>query len=329
MLFRSLIICLIGLLLGSAFGIFFSAEAGASENGMSINTAVSQINTEFAGELARIQRENYHDRCEITANRALWKDILAVYAVRTNTDPDNPLDVISLDDEKMELLRTVFWDMHVIDYYIEEIEHFGEDEDEEDWAEYILHITVTGKTAAEMVEQYSFNTKQNEMLDELLRSEYDDLWVSLLAGVPTGSGTETISLGIYIWPSNASNYVTSFFGTRIHPITEEVHHHTGIDIGAAYGTDVLAAADGEVTLAGWNGEYGYCVIIEHEGGHKTLYAHMSLVNTSAGDTVVQGQTVGFVGSTGTSTGAHIHFETFVNGSRVDPLLYFDNYAAAW
>ena len=325
-----LIICMIGLLLGSAFGIFFSSEQSASENSMSMNAVVSQLNTEFAGELAGIQRDNPHDRCEITANRALWKEILAIYAVKTSTDPDNPLEVMSLDDERIELLHTVFWDMNIIEYEIEEVEHYGEDEDEEDWTEYVLHITVTGKTAAEMAEQYNFNDKQREMLEELLRPEYDSLWASLLVGIPTeGNGTQTISLGIYIWPSNSSNYVTSFFGTRVHPITEEVHHHTGVDIGAAFGTDVLAAADGEVTLAGWNGEYGYCVIIEHEDGHKTLYGHMSSLNTSVGDAVIQGQTIGFVGSTGTSTGPHIHLETFVKGSRVDPLLYFDNYTAAW
>ena len=325
-----LIICMIGLLLGSVFGIFFSSEKGATENGMSMNMAVSQLNTEFAGELARIQRDNPHDSCEITANRALWKEILAVYAVKTNTDPNNPLDVITLDDERIALLRGVFWDMNIIDYRIEEIEHSGDDEDDEGWTERILHITVTSKSAAEMAEQYGFNAEQREMLEELLRPEYDSLWASLLVGTPTeDSGTETISLGIYIWPSNNSNYITSFFGTRVHPITNEVHHHTGIDIGAAFGTDVLAAAGGTVTLAGWNGEYGYCVIIEHEDGHKTLYGHMSLLNTSAGEPVAQGQTIGFVGSTGTSTGAHIHLETFVNGSRVDPLLYFDNYTAAW
>ena len=252
-----LTICMVALLVCSVFGIFFSSERGVSENGMTMNAVVSQINTEFAEELVRIQRDNPHDSCEITANRALWKEILAVYAVKTNTDPDNPLDVITLDDEKIDLLRTVFWDMNIIDYWIEEIEHPGdEDEDEDTWYEYILHITVTGKTATEMAVQYSFNAEQREMLDELLRPEYDDLWASLLAGIPSGDGADVITLGIYIWPSNDSNYITSFFGTRVHPITGEVHHHTGIDIGAAYGTAVLAAADGTVTLAGWNGNTG-------------------------------------------------------------------------
>ena len=138
-----------------------------------------------------------------------------------------------------------------------------------------------------------------------------------------------VSLGIYIWPSADSDYVTSFFGTRVHPISGDVYHHNGIDIGAAYGTDVLAAADGTVTLAGRNGGYGYCVIIDHGDGNQTLYAHMSRLDVGIDDTVTQGQTIGLIGSTGTSTGAHLHFETSVNGSRVDPLLYFDNYAAAW
>lgn len=217
----------------------------------------------------------------------------------------------------------------------EEIEHTSTTTDADGntetdtWYEYILHITVTGKTAAEMAEQYGFNTNQKAQLEELLRPEYDSLWIALLAGVSSNGVTGTISLGVYIWPSANSNYVTSFFGTRVHPISGVVHHHNGIDIGAAYGTAVLAADGGTVTLAGWNGGYGNCVIIDHGNGNKTLYAHMSQLNVSAGQTVTQGQTIGLIGSTGDSTGPHLHFETYVNGSRVDPLLYFDNYTAAW
>jgi murein DD-endopeptidase MepM/ murein hydrolase activator NlpD len=330
--FVILIICMIGLLVGSVFGIFFSSESGASDNGMTMRAVVSQINTEFAGELARIQRENPHDSCEITANRALWKDILAVYAVKTNTDPNNPLDVMTLDDGKIELLRAVFWDMNVVDYWTEEVEHpdtDGDDDEDDSWVEHILHITVTGKTAAEMAQKYGFNAEQRDMMEELLKPEYDELWASLLAGVPSGGGSVTISLGIYIWPSNDSDYVNSFFGTRRHPITGEIDNHTGIDINTAYGTEVLAAADGTVTLAKWNGDYGNCVIIDHGDGNQTLYAHMSAVDVRVGDAVAQGQAVGLVGSTGTSTGPHIHFETIVNGSPVDPLMFFERYEAGW
>jgi hypothetical protein len=294
--------------------------------------AVSQINTEFAGELARIQRENPHDSCELTANRALWKEVLAVYAVRTNTDPNNPQDVLTLDDGKIDLLCAVFWHMNVIDYWIEEIEHpdTDPDDDEDDsWTEYILHITVTGKTAAEMAAQYGFTAEQTAMMEELLKPEYDELWASLLVGAAPGDGSVVISIGIYIWPSNNSNYVTSFFGTRIHPVYGTLDNHTGIDIGASYGTEVLAAADGEVTLAGPNGDYGNCVIIDHGDGNSTLYSHLSAVDVSVGDTVAQGQAVGMIGSTGVSTAPHLHFETRVNGVCLDPLLYFEGYAAAW
>ncbi len=327
-----LIVCMIGLLVGSVFGIFFSGESGASETGLTIPVVVSQINTEFTGELARIQRENPHDSCQLTANRALWKEVLAVYAVRTNTDPHNPLDVVTLDETRIELLRTVFWDMNVVDYWIEEIDHpdTDPDDDEDDsWTEHILHITVTGKTAAEMAAQYGFTAEQTAMMEELLKPEYDDLWASLLAGAPSGDGSVVITLGIYIWPSNDSNVINSFFGIRTHPITGEIDNHTGIDIDASGGTEVLAAADGTVTLAGPNGDYGNCVIIDHGNGNSTLYSHMSVVDVSVGDTVAQGQAVGLVGSTGVSTGDHIHFETRVNGTCVDPLLYYDGYAAAW
>jgi len=101
--------------------------------------------------------------------------------------------VITIDEEKVELLRTVFWDMNTIDYWIEEIEHTSTNTDEEGntttdtWYEYILHITVIGKTAAEMAEQYGFNDEQKAQLEELLRSEYDSLWRAVLYGSLSGS----------------------------------------------------------------------------------------------------------------------------------------------
>ena len=324
-----IIICMIGMLAGSAFGIFFSDEKNIAENEVSIKAAVLQINAEFSYELTRIISENPHDDYDIVINRAEWQEVLAVYAVKTSTDSENPLEVATLDVQKMELLRAVFWDMHDIDYWIEEIEYTNTSTDEEGntatetWYEHILHIVVTSETAPRMADRYRFDSEQKEMLAELLKPEYSDLWAAVLSGTSLGGGVGAIDGGIYIWPSNDSYNITSYFGTRIHPIDGDVDHHNGIDIGAGFGTDVLAAADGSVVLSGWNGEYGNCVIIDHDNGNRTLYAHMSGCNVVVGQTVTQGQTVGFVGSTGTSTGAHIHFETIVNGSRVDPLLFFE------
>lgn len=136
-----------------------------------------------------------------------------------------------------------------------------------------------------------------------------------------GSGGAVLSGGSFIWPAS-SNYITSRFGLRIHPITGQQKSHTGIDIGAGAGTNVLAAAPGVVTMASWNGGYGNCVMIDHGNGYQTLYAHMSSISVANGAAVSAGTVVGLVGSTGVSTGPHLHFEIFASGSRVDPEQFF-------
>jgi murein DD-endopeptidase MepM/ murein hydrolase activator NlpD len=116
-----------------------------------------------------------------------------------------------------------------------------------------------------------------------------------------------------IWPVNAP--ITSPFGWRWGRI------HTGIDLGAAYGTPIVAAASGSVIYADWLGGYGNLTVIDHGGGLATAYAHQSRIAVSVGESVAQGQIIGYVGSTGHSTGPHLHFEVRVNGEPVDPLGY--------
>lgn len=103
----------------------------------------------------------------------------------------------------------------------------------------------------------------------------------------------------------------------------DYHGHNGIDLAAPYGTPVYAAAGGTVELSGWYGEYGRCVIIGHSDGSKTLYGHNSKLNVSVGQTVKQGEKIAEVGSTGNSTGNHLHFEIRVGGTFLDPLVYMD------
>ena len=122
--------------------------------------------------------------------------------------------------------------------------------------------------------------------------------------------------------SPLSGSITSEFGTRIHPITGEEKFHAGIDIGAAEGTPVGAAGAGEVTMAGWYGGYGNAVMIDHGNGLQSLYGHLSAIMVSVGDLVTQLQTIGLVGSTGNSTGPHLHFELRQDGSPIDPSALF-------
>ncbi len=127
--------------------------------------------------------------------------------------------------------------------------------------------------------------------------------------------------GRFAWPVPGSHRITSQYGNRIHPVYKTNKFHSGIDIGAGYGLDIIAAADGKVTLATTNGGYGKCVVINHGSGITTLYGHCSTLLVSAGDTVTKGQVIAKVGSTGVSTGPHLHFEVRINGATTNPLNY--------
>lgn len=134
-----------------------------------------------------------------------------------------------------------------------------------------------------------------------------------------------VSTGTYIWPSKNSTYITSLFGPRIHPIFGTYKNHNGVDIGASYGTEIYASDSGTVVTSEYSSSYGNYIMIAHGNGRYTLYAHMSERYSKVGDNVSQGDVIGLCGSTGFSTGAHIHFEVYENGVRVDPLQFFSNY----
>jgi len=128
--------------------------------------------------------------------------------------------------------------------------------------------------------------------------------------------------GTFMWPTPGITKITSPYGMRNHPITGVYKLHTGVDIGAGYGVHILAANSGTVVTAGFNNAYGNYVVIDHGGGYATLYAHMSKIVVSKGAKVVKGDHIGNVGSTGYSTGNHLHFEIIKNGSTIDPMTQF-------
>ncbi len=159
----------------------------------------------------------------------------------------------------------------------------------------------------------------NNNLAELRRQEDRLLAESnQLAGV-IGSSSGGGGTGRLIWPVPGA--VCSPFGYRIHPIFHTRKFHTGIDIAAGYGTPIRAADSGSVIYATWMGGYGNVVIINHGGGLSTLYAHQASIRTSVGASVSRGQVIGVVGSTGYSTGPHLHFEVRVGGNPRNPMLY--------
>jgi len=125
--------------------------------------------------------------------------------------------------------------------------------------------------------------------------------------------------GKFIWP--VAGTVTSRYGYRIHPIFGVRRFHSGIDIAAPYGTPVKAADGGQIVQAGYFGGYGYSIMVYHGGGFATWYAHLSSINVSVGQFVERGQVIGLLGSTGWSTGPHLHFEVRINGNHTDPMGY--------
>jgi murein DD-endopeptidase MepM/ murein hydrolase activator NlpD len=141
------------------------------------------------------------------------------------------------------------------------------------------------------------------------------------AGGGSGSGSNTeVSTG-YIRP--VSGRITSYYGNRVHPIYGDIRFHTGVDFASSYGTGIKATKAGKVILRSYHSGYGNYMIIDHGNGISSLYAHMSGFNATVGQTVAQGQIIGFIGSTGASTGPHLHFEIRVNGNHVNPMTYLD------
>ena len=160
-----IVICLIGMIIGSCFGIFFSGED--SGTGQTMQTAVQEINTDYQENLDEIKTSHSYDVLEMSGSRAVWKEVLAVYAVKTTTDSDNAQEVATMDDEKIELLKDIFWQMNEISSststQTETVIETSDDgngnivETETTVTQTYLYITVSHKTAEEMADQFGFN----------------------------------------------------------------------------------------------------------------------------------------------------------------------------
>jgi len=134
----------------------------------------------------------------------------------------------------------------------------------------------------------------------------------------------TIGTGVFSKPLNRGT-ITSGYGMRFHPSYKVYRKHTGVDIATSKGTPVLASDGGKVIFAGWKSSYGYCVVIDHGANLTSMYGHLSSINVKSGEAVYKGKTIGGVGSTGTSTGNHLHFEIRKFGNDVNPNNYINLY----
>ena len=338
-----LIAGMVGAFLASPFGVFFSNET--TQDGMLMRQATAELNEEYYARIGQIEQATPHDVLEIEASDGVsairWEDVLSVYAVKVTTDGVNGMDVVTMDEQKKEILRGVMWDMNQITYRSvtvkKEVEMVTEDEDGNEVVEMqeieetTLTVYLHHTTPEQMAAAYGFTEQQNEHLALLRHEEYSVMWASLLGGFTHGGGmigsdADWVGTGIFAWPLPQSFTIISQFGYRTDPFTGEISYHSGTDIAAPYGTPVLAAAGGTVTVANatdpWGGSYGYYVKIQHDGTFDTLYAHCSSICVTPGQQVQQGEVIGYVGSTGNSTGNHLHFEVWENRERMDAMEYY-------
>ena len=198
-----IVICLIALIVGSCFGIFFSGEDTGS--GMSMQTVISDINTEYEAKINETKGTVAYDVLEMLGSRAVWPEVLSVYAVKTAGDPNNPQEVASMDESKKQILKDVFWAMNEISFNTatktENVVTETDDgngnivETTESVTRTYLYIRVTHKSADEMAQQYGFTDEQKEQLRELLSDENKKMWSGVLYGYYTG-GEDIVSVAI-------------------------------------------------------------------------------------------------------------------------------------
>ncbi len=190
----------------------------------------------------------------------------------------------------------------------------------------VLQQSLSAKEASLTAGQAVMSSKRSAATAEnkKLESELDALNAEadrIIREIQALSGNGNYAGGLLSWPTPGYTRVSSEFGYRIHPILGYKKMHTGIDIAAPYGARIIAANSGKVIASYYNSSYGNMIIVDHGGGIATLYAHLSTRLVSVGATVSRGQTIGKVGSTGMSTGPHLHFEVRLNGVYQNPRSY--------
>lgn len=168
-----------------------------------------------------------------------------------------------------------------------------------------------GGEGSQGLTKFDVVSTQNKILEERVAYKYQNL-SNMLNDLQASSSVPNL------WPLDSWD-ITSRFGGRQDPFGNGAENHKGVDVAASYGTPIYAAAAGTVQTAGWNGGYGRYVKLEHGNGYGSAYGHMSAIAVTAGQTVEKGEIIGYVGSSGYSTGSHLHFEVLINGNQVDPL----------
>ena len=306
--------------IGSPMGILFADESG-DPNSIRIAEIVADTNADFGAAINDIVAA--HPECSETTIEydyedghtwaSYWPEVLAVFAVQNNLNNDG--DVVVIDEGKKRLIQDTFWTMHEIRAEVEEVtvtpEPTEDEPDPEPVTEYILHITVSSKSVDALADLYRFTQDQRDILHQLLSEEMRPSLLALCGGIAVADGE-------LCWPLPGHTYISCHFG-EVDAFGNAGHR--GTDIPAPEGTPILAAHSGTVLISGWNDSYGNQVRLDNGAGLSTRYAHMTQTAVTAGEAVTAGQVIGYVGSTGDSTGNHLHFEVMQGGVRVDPLSF--------
>ena len=306
-----ILICLVAALCSSFYGIFFSSET--SQSGMNITSVIQQINNEFDDKIDEIKSSGSFDGVEVIGSRSNWKDILSIYAVKTTTDENNPMEVATVDENKKAILSSIFWDMNNISKSVEirteTITKESTDEQgntieaTEQVEKKYLVITLTGKTAEDMSATYSLNDTQKKYLAELMSDKNNKLWASLIyniGGVSGGSGIDIKDLDfsnetvndtqkkIVAVATNSAKYGISARSGYCQAWVADVYQAVTGSRGSAH--CALCAADMWAVSSDWSkipvgaAIYGYS---SSKYGHVGIYIGNGMVAHNIGEIKIQ------------------------------------------
>ena len=306
-----ILICLVAALCSSFYGIFFSSET--SQSGMNITSVIQQINNEFDDKIDEIKSSGSFDGVEVIGSCSNWKDVLSIYAVKTTTDENNPMEVATVDENKKSILSSIFWDMNGISKSVEirtetitkesTDEQGNKIETTEQVKKKYLVITLTGKSAEDMSTSYSFNDTQKKYLAELMSDKNNKLWASLIyniGGVSGGSGIDIKGLDfsnetvndtqkkIVAVATNSAKYGISARSGYCQAWVADVYQAVTGSRGSAH--CALCAADMRAVSSDWSKipvgatVYGYA---SNPYGHVGIYIGNGMVAHNIGEIKTQ------------------------------------------
>lgn len=299
-----------------------ATEAEISDLKGDINSTVARIET-VRQDLAQVEQEmNVQNESLKKRLRVMYKNgdsglLEILLGSEDITDFMTNMDMVQkIFDNDVEILESIKAQHEKVEKQKKELERLQESLVAKRNAEAAKQSTLQANRGdvSHLKAQVALDNKQLAKQIDDLNAEADR-WIAEIRKL---QGSGIYAGGKFAWPSASSTRVTSEYGNRIHPILNVKKLHTGMDIGAASGTKVLAANSGTVIKAGWNNSYGNVVMVDHGDKIVTLYAHNSKLLVKTGDVVAKGQHIANVGSTGASTGPHIHFEVRVDGQYQNP-----------